>query len=103
MLLRADRNSCTLTRAELQNLIDGRRQWYSRLFPTAGWLVLLKSIWSISVAVVTGMLVGLWVPGQVSLALWCALISLLTPPRQNRRPMSLAIGAGAHCDRANTK
>ena len=29
-------------------------------------------------AVVTGMLVGLWVPGQVSLALWCALISLLT-------------------------
>jgi hypothetical protein len=78
VLLRADRNSCTLTRAELQNLIDGRRQWYSRLFPTAGWLVLLKSIWSISVAVVTGMLVGLWVPGQVSLALWCALISLLT-------------------------
>ena len=94
VLLRADRNSCTLTRAELQNLIDGRRQWYSRLFPTAGWLVLLKSIWSISVAVVTGMLVGLWVPGQVSVALWCALISLLTPPRQNRRPMSLAIGAG---------
>lgn len=78
VILTSDRQSSTATRAEVQNLIDARRQWYSRLFPSPGWLGLFQVIWYISVAVFSGMLMGLWMPGQVSIALWVALVSGLT-------------------------
>lgn len=70
VVLKADRQSSTITRSEIQNLIDARRQWYSWLFPSPGWLLFLYVIWYGSVAVISGMLVGLSMPGQVSVALW---------------------------------
>lgn len=78
VVLTADRQSSTTTRVELQNLIDGRRQWYSSLFPTAAWLSILQIIWLISVAIAGGILVSVWMPGQVSIALWVALVSVFT-------------------------
>jgi hypothetical protein len=73
--LSADRESCTITRAEVQNLIDGRRQWYSWLYIQGAWLLLLALLWCVCMTALSGALLSAYLPGQWPVAVIGAVIT----------------------------
>ncbi len=73
--LSADRELCTITRAEMQNIIDGRRQWYSGLYIGGWWLLLLALLWCVCMGALSGALLSAYLPGQWAVAVIGALIS----------------------------
>jgi len=73
--LTADRASCTLAGQEMQNIIDGCRQWYSRIYISGGWLLLFALFWCSFIGALSGILLNGYLPGQVAVAVIGALIS----------------------------
>jgi hypothetical protein len=63
--LSADRESCTVTRVEVANIIDGGRQWYSWLYIQGAWLLLLAILWFVCMGAVSAALLSAYLPGQL--------------------------------------
>ena len=73
--LSADRELCTMTRAEVQNIIEGRRQWYSRLYIEGGWLLLLALLWCVCMGAVSAAMLSAYLSGQWAVSVIGGLIS----------------------------
>jgi hypothetical protein len=73
----ADRQSCTVTRTELENIIDGKRQWYAKMFISSGWALLLALGWCGCAAAIGATIMSSYFPGQWSFAALGSLAGLV--------------------------